>query len=115
MSVIQADRLTKYYGRSRGVVDLTLGVEKGEVFGFLGPNGAGKTTTIRMLLGLIRATRGGPPSSAWTPSAMRRLCTPQARALVNGVEPANMALLTGVTVLMLAVALWGFQRRDLGV
>ncbi|GAB4482157.1 MAG: ABC transporter ATP-binding protein [Anaerolineae bacterium] len=58
MPVIQTDRLTKYYGKSRGVLDLSLSVEPGEVFGFLGPNGAGKTTTIRILLGLIRATRG---------------------------------------------------------
>ncbi|WP_287152956.1 ABC transporter ATP-binding protein [Candidatus Solincola tengchongensis] len=50
--------LTKYYGRKRGVEDLDLRVERGEVFGFLGPNGAGKTTTIRLLLDLIRPTRG---------------------------------------------------------
>ncbi len=51
--------LTKYYGSQRGIEDLTLDVRPGEVFGFLGPNGAGKTTTIRMILGLIRPTRGG--------------------------------------------------------
>ena len=56
--VIRTEQLTKYYGRRRGVVDLDLKVERGEVFGFLGPNGAGKTTTIRLLLDLIRPTRG---------------------------------------------------------
>jgi ABC-2 type transport system ATP-binding protein len=50
--------LTKSYGRARGIVDVDLRVEPGEVFGFLGPNGAGKTTMIRLLLDLIRPTRG---------------------------------------------------------
>ena len=50
--------LTKFYGSTRGVEDLDLRVEEGEVFGYLGPNGAGKTTTIRLVLDLIRATRG---------------------------------------------------------
>jgi beta-exotoxin I transport system ATP-binding protein len=56
--VIRAEDLTKFYGRNRGVQGLTLDVGPGEVFGFLGPNGAGKTTTIRLLLDLIRPTRG---------------------------------------------------------
>jgi ABC-2 type transport system ATP-binding protein len=56
--VIAVERLTKSYGRSRGVVDLTFSVTQGEVFGYLGPNGAGKTTTIRTLLDLIRPTAG---------------------------------------------------------
>jgi len=50
--------LTKDYGAGHGVFDLNLSVEEGEVFGFLGPNGAGKTTTIKLLMGLIHATRG---------------------------------------------------------
>jgi len=57
-AVITADRLTKYYGRDRGVEDLTFSVAPGEVFGFLGPNGAGKTTTIRTMLDFIRPTTG---------------------------------------------------------
>jgi ABC-2 type transport system ATP-binding protein len=55
---IQTEKLTKMYGSARGIEDLDLTVERGEVFGFLGPNGAGKTTTIRLLLDLIRPTRG---------------------------------------------------------
>jgi ABC-2 type transport system ATP-binding protein len=55
---VRTERLTKYYGRRRGIIDLNLEVERGEVFGFLGPNGAGKTTTIRLLLDFIRPTRG---------------------------------------------------------
>ena len=50
--------LTKYYGHNLGVEDLTFDVRPGEVFGFLGPKGAGKTTAIRMIVGLLRITRG---------------------------------------------------------
>lgn len=57
-TVIRLERLTKYYGKHLGVADLNLEVKSGEIFGYLGPNGAGKTTTIRMLLDLIRPTRG---------------------------------------------------------
>jgi ABC-2 type transport system ATP-binding protein len=56
--VIAVERLTRSYGRKRGVVDLTFSVSPGEVFGYLGPNGAGKTTTIRTLLDFIRPTSG---------------------------------------------------------
>lgn len=58
MSIIETKKLTKYYGKSRGVTDLDLNVEEGEFFGFIGPNGAGKSTTIRTLLGLIYPTSG---------------------------------------------------------
>jgi len=57
-SVIQTVGLTKYYGKVRGIEDLNLEIRKGEIFGFLGPNGAGKTTTIRLLLDLLRPSRG---------------------------------------------------------
>ena len=55
---IETSKLTKYYGKSRGAIDVDLVVEAGQVFGFLGPNGAGKSTTIRLLLDLIRPTSG---------------------------------------------------------
>lgn len=55
---ISVSHLTKYYGRSRGVLDLSLVVNEGEIFGFMGPNGAGKTTAIRVLMGLLRPTVG---------------------------------------------------------
>jgi ABC-2 type transport system ATP-binding protein len=55
---VQTQGLTKDYGNGRGIADLDLSVAVGQVFGFLGPNGAGKTTTIRLLMGLIHATRG---------------------------------------------------------
>ena len=57
-AVIETEKLTKYYGTHRGIVEVDLQVAEGEVFGFLGPNGAGKTTTIRTALDLIRPTSG---------------------------------------------------------
>jgi ABC-2 type transport system ATP-binding protein len=57
-AIIETERLTKSYGPHRGIIDIDLVVQQGEIFGFLGPNGAGKTTTIRTLLDLIRPTRG---------------------------------------------------------
>ena len=57
-AVIHTEQLTKSYGPHRGIIELDLDVEEGEIFGFLGPNGAGKTTTMRVLLDLIRPTSG---------------------------------------------------------
>jgi ABC-2 type transport system ATP-binding protein len=56
--VIETKGLSVYYGRHRGILDVDLRVEKGEVFGFLGPNGSGKTTTQRVLMDIIRPTAG---------------------------------------------------------
>lgn len=56
--IIEIEHLTKFYGKNRGVNDLSLSVSEGEVFGFIGPNGAGKSTTIRAMLGLISPTSG---------------------------------------------------------
>ena len=58
MNAIEINRLTKNYGKSRGITDLDLTVERGEFFGFIGPNGAGKSTTIRAMLGLLKPTSG---------------------------------------------------------
>lgn len=58
MEAILTEKLTKSYGKARGIIDLDLRVEQGEFFGFIGPNGAGKSTTIRTLLGLLRPTSG---------------------------------------------------------
>ncbi len=58
MSVIEVNHLTKYYGKARGIIDVSFHVEEGEIFGFIGPNGAGKSTTIRLLLSLIYPTSG---------------------------------------------------------
>ena len=58
MDAIETMNLTKYYGKAKGIINLSLTVGKGECFGFIGPNGAGKSTTIRTLLGLISPTSG---------------------------------------------------------
>ncbi|MFD0959224.1 ABC transporter ATP-binding protein [Paenibacillus chungangensis] len=58
MRAIELNRLTKMYGKSRGIIDVSFSVEEGEIFGFIGPNGAGKSTTIRTMLGLIYPTSG---------------------------------------------------------
>lgn len=58
MKAIETHNLTKYYGKARGIIDVSLSVDEGDFFGFIGPNGAGKSTTIRTLLGLISATSG---------------------------------------------------------
>lgn len=58
MDAVKITNLTKNYGKSRGIMDLSLTVKAGEFFGFIGPNGAGKSTTIRTLLGLIKKDSG---------------------------------------------------------
>ncbi|MEZ3487134.1 MAG: ABC transporter ATP-binding protein [Lachnospiraceae bacterium] len=58
MDAIKTASLTKYYGKSRGIIDLNLTVAQGDFFGFIGPNGAGKSTTIRTLLGLTAPSDG---------------------------------------------------------
>ena len=57
-SILEIQNLTKYYGKIRGVENLSLKLEEGEIFGFIGPNGAGKSTTIRSIMNLINKTSG---------------------------------------------------------
>ncbi len=58
MKPLEITSLTKRYGSTVGVEDVTFAIEPGEIFGYLGPNGSGKTTTIRCIMGLLRPTRG---------------------------------------------------------
>ena len=58
MYAIETEELTKYYGKDRGIINLNLKINEGEIFGFIGPNGSGKTTTIRLLLSLLFPTSG---------------------------------------------------------
>jgi ABC-2 type transport system ATP-binding protein len=58
VSTIEVNNLTKYYGKARGIVDVSFNVEEGEIYGFIGPNGAGKSTTIRLFLSLIFPSSG---------------------------------------------------------
>ena len=57
-SILEVKHLKKYYGNSRGVEDVSLKLEKGDIYGFIGPNGAGKSTTIRTIMGLIHKNEG---------------------------------------------------------
>jgi ABC-2 type transport system ATP-binding protein len=107
---VAARRLSKYYGKHRGIVDLDLEVREGEVFGFIGPNGAGKTTTIRTLLGLIFPTSGS--AEILGRDVVRQ--GPLARRDV-GYVPAEVNYYPGMTVrevFQYAAALHGV--RDLG-
>lgn len=58
ISIIRTDNLTKYYGKSLGISNLSFEISEGEIFGFIGPNGSGKSTTIRTLLNFIFPTFG---------------------------------------------------------
>ena len=58
MYAVKTDKLTKFYGKNRGIEQVCLNVEEGDFYGFIGPNGAGKSTTIRLLIGLINPTAG---------------------------------------------------------
>ena len=57
-NVIEINHLTKSYGKNRGIIDVSLEVKQGDIFGFLGPNGAGKSTTIRSMLGFLKSNAG---------------------------------------------------------
>ena len=72
MNVIEIKNLTKTYGKSRGITDISFNVEEGEIFGFIGPNGAGKSTTIRTLLSLIYPTAAAQPFLARTAFNLHR-------------------------------------------
>ncbi|MBM7553127.1 ABC transporter ATP-binding protein [Thalassobacillus pellis] len=58
MTVLRTSNLTKHYGKVKALNGVDIEVRKGEVFGFIGPNGAGKSTTLRILLGILKATKG---------------------------------------------------------
>lgn len=58
MSILEIKHLKKYYGKTKGVENVSLKLNKGEIYGFIGPNGAGKSTTIRTVMGLINKTSG---------------------------------------------------------
>ncbi|GES25112.1 ABC transporter [Acrocarpospora pleiomorpha] len=89
-AVVEAEGLTKFYGQRRGLEDLDLSIQPGEVFGYLGPNGSGKTTTIRLLLDVIRPTRG--------------------RATVLGLDPGDAKVRARIGYLPGELALAGRER-----
>jgi ABC-2 type transport system ATP-binding protein len=91
-AAIKTDGLTKHYGEVEALIDLTVTVDQGEVFGFLGPNGAGKTTTIRTILDEIRPTAG----RAWI---LGMDCHSQSVEIRHhlGYLPADLALYPNMT------------------
>ncbi len=108
--MIETSGLTKRFGDTLAVDDLTLRVEAGEVMGFLGPNGSGKTTTIRLLMGLLRPSAGRA-------SILGRDCHADAVALKRDVgylpdEPFLYPYLSGVETLELVAGLHGFAPAE---
>ena len=103
--VIQLQKLTKYYGEQRGVIDLDMQVMPGGVFGYLGPNGAGKTTTIRLLLDLIRPTGGA--ATVFGLDAQAASLEVRRRIGYLPSDPALYANLTGEQFLLYAANLKG--------
>ncbi len=110
MSVIEVKNLTKDYGSGRGVFDVSLAVEKGEVFGFLGPNGAGKSTTIRHLMGFSKPDSGetlifGKPTFERYNEILSRV----------GYIPGEIALpqgLTGWEFIRMMQSLQGIENKE---
>ncbi len=106
MSVIELKNLTKHYGKARGIIDVNLNVEQGEVFGFIGPNGAGKSTTIRALLGLIYPTSGSA-------AIFGKSCTeyPEIRKEL-GYLPSEVFYYDNMRVIDLLKYSAGFYKKD---
>jgi ABC-2 type transport system ATP-binding protein len=105
---IELRGLTRWYGKRRGVIDLDVTVEEGEVFGFLGPNGAGKTTTIRMLLGLIRPSAGS--ATIWGLDTWRDAPAVHRRLAHLGSDPGYLGGLTAAETLDHLAALRGVAK-----
>jgi ABC-2 type transport system ATP-binding protein len=109
-AAIKTEKLTKTYGKNRGILNVDLTVEEGEVFGFLGPNGAGKTTTIRVLMDFLRPTSGR--AEVFGLDTRRR--SVEVRRLVGNL-PGEFALedrMTGAQLLKFFARLRGV--KDLG-
>ncbi len=105
---IELRGLTRWYGSRRGVLDLDVAVEEGEVFGFLGPNGAGKTTTIRMLLGLIRPSAG--TATIWGLDCWRDAPALHRRLAHLGSDPGYLGEMTARQTLDYLGAMRGIAR-----
>lgn len=109
MKAIRTEKLTKTYGKARGIIGLDLEVEQGEFFGFIGPNGAGKSTTIRTLLGLLKPTSGKG-------EVLGQEITAGNRALLSrvGYLPSEAILYRGMRVRELLRFSAGLRQRDCG-
>lgn len=110
MSAIRTEQLTKTYGKARGVLNINLDVEEGEIFGFIGPNGAGKSTTIRMLMQLLAPTSGQITLLNWQVKGDM----PDLRRQI-GYLPSEIHLykeLTGRQVLDFTARAYGLSLKD---
>lgn len=107
MYVIETNKLTKKYGRARGISDINLQVQEGEIFGFIGPNGAGKSTTIRVLLNLIFPTSG-------TAAIMGLDCVKQTKQIKQqvGYLPGEVNYYGDMRIMDLFRYSAGFYRKD---
>lgn len=105
MTLLKTENLKKSYGRRTGVVNLSLELGEGDLFGFLGPNGAGKTTAIRVLLGFLRPTAGRASIFGWD-------CWQKSRLIKSevGYLPGELRLYPWLTV-RLALEIGGRARR----
>ncbi|MFO7616386.1 MAG: ABC transporter ATP-binding protein [Bacteroidales bacterium] len=108
MQAIETSRLTKFYGKDRGIEDLDLSVAEGEIFGFIGPNGAGKSTTIRLLLSLIFPTRGSGRVFGLDMIAK----APEIKKMI-GFVPSEVSYYQGMTVKELLRYSAGFYGAEL--
>jgi len=108
---ICTEKLTKYYGKARGIKNLDLAVAPGEFFGFIGPNGAGKSTTIRTLLGLITANAGRARVLGLDPGGRDR------KEILRrvGYLPSDTALYAGLTVKDMLKLSAGLRGKDCSV
>ncbi len=107
MNVIEIKNLTKYYNKSRGIIDVSFDVKEGEIFGFIGPNGSGKSTTIRTLLGLIHPTNGeakifGMDCASNSPKIMKEV----------GYLPSEVFYYDGMKVIDLLNYSASFYKKD---
>ncbi len=112
MAALETSGLTKYYGETRGIEDLSLAVAEGEVFGYLGPNGAGKTTTIRTLLGFIAPTGGKATVLGYDVQDERALIEAKRRIGYLPSDPGFNGGTTGTEFLDYQASLKGDGRRD---
>lgn len=108
--VLVLNHLTKRYGAHRGIEDLSLVVQPGEIFGFIGPNGAGKSTTIRTMMGLLHPTSGSA-------SIFGKDCSKQAKEIARdvGYLPGENGTYEGLTVremLRFTAELYGMDSEE---
>lgn len=108
--IIKTKNLTKYFGNIKAVDNVNLTVRKGEIYGFLGRNGAGKTTTIKMLLGLIKPTRG--EIEIFGENAKKSKRDILERVGYTAEFSGFYSNLTGAENLMINSKLLGIQKKD---